>query len=174
VRSPPRGFSDLTASRLGAPRVQKKQKASGFFLAAHTGRTHWTHCNDRGAPRGWQSRPQPLLPQVGRKERTPPSLSRSQSSRSRAPARSSGWSRKPRALRRSAPQRLPQRPLRRRSAEGFWRTARPLRVCAGSRGVPSATPAGALSHHQWLAALREGGSESDDELAATGGLGLGF
>jgi hypothetical protein len=54
----------------------KQTKRLTIFLAAHTGRTHWPHIPPRatrGAPRGRQSRPQPLLPQCGRKERNPPS-----------------------------------------------------------------------------------------------------
>jgi hypothetical protein len=65
--------------------------------------------------------------------------------RSQFRARRSFWSITPRAWRRSAPQRLLQGPQRRRSAAGSWRTRRPQRARAGSRGAPSATPAGALS-----------------------------
>jgi hypothetical protein len=35
--------SALTASRLGAPRVPKKNKRLTIFLAAQTGRTDWPH-----------------------------------------------------------------------------------------------------------------------------------
>jgi hypothetical protein len=73
----------LTASRLGAPRVQKK-KANDFpgrTDGTHTLATH-TAMIDPGGPAGPAVPPPALLPQCGRKERTPPRPS-SRSSRPR-------------------------------------------------------------------------------------------